>query len=49
MASQAVVLLMLKASIILSGFAIGLKATFADATFLHLSLLDQTPTREETS
>jgi hypothetical protein len=34
MASQAVVLLVLKASIILSVFAIGLKATFADATFL---------------
>ena len=30
----AVILLMLKASIILSVFAIGLKATFADATFL---------------
>jgi len=34
MASQAVILLVLKASIILSVFAIGLKATFADATFL---------------
>jgi BASS family bile acid:Na+ symporter len=30
----AVILLMLKTSIILSVFAIGLKATFADATFL---------------
>jgi len=30
----AVILLVLKASIILSAFAIGLKATFADATFL---------------
>jgi BASS family bile acid:Na+ symporter len=34
MATQAVILLVLKASIILSVFAIGLKATFADATFL---------------
>ena len=30
----AIILLMLKASIMLSVFAIGLKATFADATFL---------------
>jgi BASS family bile acid:Na+ symporter len=34
MTTQAVILLVLKASIILSVFAIGLKATFADATFL---------------
>ena len=34
MTATAVILLLLKTSIVLSVFAIGLKATFADATFL---------------